>query len=214
MANLLRRPLRYRYYYVTIILVAINLLVFLTSTTLPGMRGRILAYLGMMPLNVLSAGAWWQLVTYMFVQVEWWHLFFNMLLLFQFGTYLERRMGSTDFLIFYLFCGTGAGAASFLLYYALGNVQVLLIGASGAVFGVLLGFAGFFPDQQLYFMGILRMRALTMVLVSFGVLLVLQFVGLAGNVANFTHFTGLVFSWIYLVARFGVNPFSGFLHRR
>lgn len=213
MATILRRPLRYRNYHVTIIIVAINLAVFLAANTL-GRGGQIAEFLGLSLSGVLAGGAWWQLVTYMFVQVQWWHLFFNMLLLFQFGVLLERRIGSTEFLIFYLFCGTGAGAATFLLYYALGNVQSLLIGASGAVFGVLLGFAGFFPDQELYFLGILRMRALTMVLVSFGILLVLQFVGLAGNVANFTHFTGLLFSYVYLLVRFGINPFSGFLHRR
>jgi len=213
MANFLSRPLRYRFYYATVILIAINLVVFLASFA-PEMRLRILAYLGMRAGAVVSYGAWWQLATYMFVHVQWWHFFFNMLILFQFGTYVERRIGSTEFLIFYLFCGIGAGAASFLFYYALGVMNVPLIGASGAVFGVLLGFAGFFPDQELYVWGIIRMRALPMVLVSFGILLVLQLVGLAGNVANFTHFTGLVFSWIYLVARFGINPFAGFLRRR
>jgi membrane associated rhomboid family serine protease len=213
MASILRRPLRYRYYNATIVLVAINLLVYLASLA-PGAKSLILDYLGMTPIDVLSAGAWWQVITYMFVQVEWWHMFFNMLMLFMFGLYLERRMGSTEFLVFYLFCGVAVGAASLLLYYALGALGVTLIGASGAVFGVLLGFGTLFPDETVYIFGILPARGPVIALAVLGISLVFQFIGLAPRVANFAHFTGLIFAFLYLVIRTGINPISVFFRRR
>jgi membrane associated rhomboid family serine protease len=156
MASILRRPLRYSYYNATIILIVVNILVFLFGYV---DRSGVLMYFYLIPDYVLQAGAWWQVVTYMFVHASWSHIFFNMLALFIFGIQVERHMGSTEFLLFYFVCGIGAGIVTLFFNSATGQGMVPVVGASGAIFGLLLAFAAFFPDARIFVFGILPIRA-------------------------------------------------------
>src|SRR5208337_1375901 len=167
MASILRRPLRYRYYSATIILIVVNIIIFLFSSYLDrrGVSGIFL----LRPADVFENGAWWQVVTYMFFHAGWTHLFFNMLALFMFGIPLERKMGSSEFLLYYFFTGIGAGIATGLLFEAMGLGGTYVLGASGAIFAVLLAFAAFFPDARIFVFGILPMRAPTLVAVYAGI---------------------------------------------
>ena len=81
----------------------------------------------------------WTLVTYMFVHGGFFHLAFNMLMLFFFGPDLERRMGGSEFARYYFFCGLGGAALSLVFMGFTGATMV--VGASAAIFGVLLAFA-------------------------------------------------------------------------
>ncbi len=210
MASILRRPFRYRYYYVTIVLIALDVLMFLV-----GFRSRqtLLAPLWLFPSDVLN-GAWWQVITYMFIHASWGHIFLNMLALFMFGIQLEQRLGSTEFLLFYLVCGIGAGIVTALVNAATGQGAVPVVGASGAIFGVMLGFAAVFPDARIFILGILPMRAPVAVGVFALIQLASLFINLQPGVASLTHLSGLLFAWLYLYARTGVNAITVFFRRR
>jgi len=211
MASFLRRPLRYRYYNATIILIVVNVMVFLFSFI---DKQGLLAYLYLFPAYVLQAGGWWQVVTYMFVHSGWAHIFFNMLALFLFGIQLEQRMGSSEFLLYYFFCGIGAGIITVLINSATGQGMVPVVGASGAIFGLLLAFAAFFPDARIFIFGILPIRAPVAVAAYAGIEIVSQFTNFQSGVAHLTHLAGLAFGYLYLVARYGINPISVFFRKR
>lgn len=142
--------------------------------------------------NMIWRGEVWQLLTYMFLHADTWHLLFNMLALWMFGKELERIWGSREFLKYYLICGIGAGL-TFLLF---SNGYV--IGASGGVFGILLAFGMTFPNQTVLFALIFPMKAKYMVMI-FGVITFLS-IASPGNdqIAHFAHLGGLVTGFIYL----------------
>jgi len=210
MASFLRRPLKYRYYNATIVLIVVNILVFLLNYVAPGK----VIYLALFPAYVVQQGAWWQIVTYMFVHSGWSHIFFNMLALFLFGIQLEQRMGSTEFLLYYFVSGLGAGIVTLLVNNATGMGMVPVVGASGAIFGLLLAFASFFPDARIFFFGILPLRAPVAVLIYAGIEIFSQVFNLQTGVAHLAHLSGLAFGYLYLVVRFSINPISLFFRRR
>jgi len=211
MASILRRPLRYRYYNATIILIVVNILFFLFSFV---DKQGLLVYLYLIPSYILGTGAYWQVVTYMFVHSSWSHIFFNMLALFLFGMQLEQRMGSTEFLLYYFICGIGAGIFTVLVNSATGQGMVPVVGASGAIYGLLLAFAAFFPDARIFIFGILPMRAPVAVAAYAGIEIVSQFTNIQSGVAHLTHLAGLAFGYLYLVARYGINPIALFFKKR
>jgi len=212
MASILRRPLRYRYYSATIILIVVNIIIFLFSSYLDrrGVSGIFL----LRPADAFQNGAWWQVITYMFFHAGWTHLFFNMLALFMFGIQLEQKMGSTEFLLYYFFSGIGAGIATGLLFEAMGMGDTYVLGASGAIFAVLLAFAAFFPDARIFIFGILPMRAPTLVAVYAGIEIFSQLINPRSGVAHLAHLTGLAFGYIYLAVRCGMNPIAIFFKKR
>jgi membrane associated rhomboid family serine protease len=201
--SILRRPLRYRFYNATIVLIAVNVLVFFLSYVAPSVGG----YLGLTPVLVVRAGAWWQVFTYMFVHGGFSHILFNMLTLFLFGIQLEH-------LIFYFFSGVGAGLFTLAVNWYTGIGMIRVVGASGAIFGLLLAFAAFFPDSSMFLFGILPMRTPVAVLVFIGLELFFQFTNLASGVAHLTHLAGFGFAALYLSARMRLNPFRIFFRRR
>jgi membrane associated rhomboid family serine protease len=211
MTSILRRPLRYRYYNATIILIVINILFFLFSFV---DSQRLLVYLYLIPSYILHDGAWWQVFTYMFVHSSWSHIFFNMLALFLFGIQLEQRMGSTEFLLYYFICGIGAGILTVFINAATGQGMVPVVGASGAIYGLLLAFAAFFPDARIFIFGILPMRAPVAVAAYAGIEIVSQFTNIQSGVAHLTHLAGLAFGYLYLVVRYGINPIALFFRKR
>jgi membrane associated rhomboid family serine protease len=203
--NILRRPFRYRYFNATLILIGINVLVFLGQRLMRGLN--LTGLLSMSPLLVIN-GFLWQPFTYMFVHFDPGHILFNMLGLFIFGTQVEQRMGSREFLLFYLLTGTLAGLFSFGFLLLTGNYWTLLLGASGAVFAVELAFACFFPNSVIYIWGLLPLRAPVMILVYTGLALFFSITGFRSGTAHFTHLAGFGFAWLYFLARFGINPWK------
>jgi membrane associated rhomboid family serine protease len=211
MAQFERGPFARRYYYATIILVALNVLVFLVGVV-AGRRSLVPLYL--IPDYVMQLGAWWQVATYMFVHGGFQHILFNMIGLVVFGIPLEQRMGSTEFLLYYFLCGICAGIATLFIDLALGMGMSATVGASGALFAVMLGFASFFPDARIYILGILPVRAGVLVAVYAVIETVLQFSGFQPGVAHITHLAGLAFGALYIILRFRINPVRAFFPRR
>ncbi|NJD17835.1 MAG: rhomboid family intramembrane serine protease [Gemmatimonadetes bacterium] len=135
----------------------------------------------------------WTLVTYMFLHGSFGHIFFNMLGLFFFGPRLEDRLGGRAFLTLYFL--SGLGGALFSLLFAR---QYPVIGASGAVYGVLLGFAMFWPRERIYLWGIIPIEAWLLALLMVVGSLWAGFSGSASRTAHFAHLGGLAFAFGYL----------------
>ena len=205
--SLLTRPFNYTYSNLASILIGVNILVFFFGQIFPTTQ----AYLAMMPALVVAQHAYWQFFTYMFVHGGFSHILFNMLGLFFFGASVERRMGSKDFFLFYCLTGTLAGVFSFLVYYFTGGFFVRLMGASGAVYAVLLAYAVYYPDSRIYVFGIFPVRAPVLVIAYTVIALFSGFFGRGGNVAHFTHLAGFGFSFLYFLVRLRINPLNSFL---
>jgi membrane associated rhomboid family serine protease len=205
-----RRPLRYLYYNATLVLIVINVAIFLLTLLFP----RIMAYLALTPYLVVQAHALWQPFTYMFEHASVLHILFNMLALFIFGTPLEHRLGSPEFLLYYLLTGFGAGLATLGINWYAGLGAVPVVGASGAIFALLLAYATLYPDARLFIFGILPLRAPVAVLLFAALALIFQFTGVNSGVAHLTHLAGLVFGYLYFLIRQGINPIRVFFRGR
>lgn len=146
----------------------------------------------------------WTLVTYAFLHGGFGHIFFNMLSLFFFGPRVEERLGARRFLTLY---GIAAVAGAVLSIFLAPGAAV--IGASGAVFGVMLAFAHFWPDVQIMMYFIL-VPARIAVFIMAALDLFSGMSGSSGGIANFCHLGGFGASWLYLKyleRRAGVQKF-------
>jgi membrane associated rhomboid family serine protease len=194
--------------------VGINILFFLLQQSLPRLiYVDITSYAALNPVNVVRYRMFWQFVSYMFVHGGISHLLFNMLALFIFGTQVERRIGSKEFLLYYMSTGILAGFFSFAVYLFTGAYEVFLLGASGAIFAVQLAYAVLFPDARVYVWGILPLRAPVMVLGFTAIELFSQVFGRQNGIAHLTHLAGFAFGWIYFLVRFGANPWRSMMRR-
>ncbi|HEY9055510.1 MAG TPA: rhomboid family intramembrane serine protease [Rectinemataceae bacterium] len=207
--NALRKPFRYRYSNAVLYLIAANALSFAVGYVAPEFK----AFLALNPALVLS-GRVWQLFTYMFAHADLSHLAVNMLGLFFFGTQVERSMGSREFVLFYALTGTLAGLASFAVYALAGAWNTWLLGASGAVFAVLLAFAVLNPEALIYVYGVLPLRAPIMVIGYATIEILSQVFSFRSSVAHLTHLAGFGFAWLYFPLRFGINPASRLFGRQ
>ena len=206
---LIRRPIPYRFYNATMGLLVVNIAFYLISLLVP----RMVVYLALTPILVIRAKAYWQIVTYMFLHGGTMHILFNMLALFLFGTQLERRLGSTEFLLYYFITGIGAGLATLVVNWYSGMGMVPVVGASGAIYGLLLAYATLFPDSRLYIFGFFPLRAPVAVLLFAGLNLFSLLSNTGTGVAHLTHLAGFVFGYFYFQARMGINPFKVFFRR-
>ncbi|MDY0371879.1 MAG: rhomboid family intramembrane serine protease [Sphaerochaetaceae bacterium] len=210
MANtILNKKFRYTYTNVTLKLIIINAAVFLLTMLVP----RTYGYLAMVPVYIVYRHWYWQVLTYMFVHGGFTHLLFNMLGLFIFGTPVERRIGSKEFLLFYLLTGVLSGVFS-LISYVLAGTNVVLVGASGAIYAILLAFAVLYPTARVFIFGILPVRAPVLV-IGYTVLEIFnQITGSSQGVAHLTHLAGFAFAYLYFLFRLRINPITEWRRNR
>jgi membrane associated rhomboid family serine protease len=165
----------------------------------------IIGYLGLTPEAVVEHGWIWQPATYMFLHAGAMHILFNMLGVWMFGVELERMWGTKFFARYYAITGVGAGltaiAASLLPIDALQATYTLpTIGASGALYGLLMAFAMYFPDRPILMFLLFPIPAKYFVMILGG----LAFLVAPGSqVSNSAHLGGLLFGYIYLKSRQG-----------
>ncbi len=171
----------------TIRLIAANVVVFLISELVPGFMQSF------MLVPVLAPERPWTVVTYMFLHAGLWHLLFNMLGLYFFGPRLEMEMGGKHFLWLYFLSGLMGAALSFVF-----TPTTAIVGASGAIFGVLLGYAHYWPKDRIYVWGVLPIEARWFVIVMTGLSLFGGFGGAGGNIAHFAHLGGFLGGWLYV----------------
>ncbi|MDP1676844.1 MAG: rhomboid family intramembrane serine protease [Bacteroidota bacterium] len=139
----------------------------------------------------------WQLFTYMFMHASFTHILFNMLALWMFGMELEHVWGSRKFFIYYLLCGFGGGLANLLIAPMFTSVGPT-VGASGAVYGVLLAFGMMFPERLIYVYFLLPIKA------KYFVVMYMAFeifsVGSMDGIAHFAHLGGALVGFVYLLS--------------
>jgi membrane associated rhomboid family serine protease len=179
-------------------IIIVNVVVFvITSFTPPSIYG----YFGLIPETVLKRGWIWQLVTYMFLHGGALHILFNMLGIWMFGVELERRWGTNFFLKYYFVSGIGGGL-TFLLISLLPFTAVApmystpTVGASGALFGILLAYAIYWPERPvLLIITFVPARVFVMI---YGALALLNTFQPSRGVADAAHLGGMIFGYLYL----------------
>lgn len=170
-------------------LLIANVVVFFFTQSSPGL-GNLLAFYPFWEGIIFRP---WGVFTYMFVHAGLGHIFFNMLGLFFFGPRLEARLGSKNFLWLWVISGLGGAALTFVF-----GDRIPIVGASGALFGVFLGFAMFWPREQIYIWGILPIQARVLVALMTGLSLYMGFGGVSDGIAHFGHLGGFVGGFAYL----------------
>jgi membrane associated rhomboid family serine protease len=179
-------------------LIIANVVAFLISSVAPG----IMLWFGLRPADVFGRLQIWQPVTYMFLHGGLFHLLFNMLALWMFGVELERMWGSRYFLKYYFVTGVGAAATTLVLSLVpmAGGEQLyysLTVGASGAVYGLLLAYGLYFPDRPIYLYLVFPIPAKYFVMIV-GAISFFSSLGGASGVAHTAHLGGLLAGYLYL----------------
>jgi membrane associated rhomboid family serine protease len=195
--SVIRKPIHYSFFNITLWLIGINVGLYILTLINPS----IFLILMLNSRVVLSRGYFWQIFTYMFLHDlrSFTHILFNMFALFVFGLPLERRLGSTEFLLLYLITGTLTGLVALIL-------GMNVVGASGAIYGLLLGFATFYPDTTLFVGFFLPIKARIAVIVFAVLSLVLNFIDPHSGIAHLVHLAGIIFSFLYFLIRLNINP--------
>jgi len=170
-----------------------------------GVRKTLLTF-GFIPRLAFEGGYYWQVVTHMFMHGGFMHIFFNMFVFFMFGPHLERNMGMKRFLLFYFLCGFSAMGLQSLTQY---DSYVPMVGASGAIMGVVAGFGYFFPQSTLLVFGVIPVKAWKLV-VFYAVFELFQMIGNPNSmIANAAHFGGLVMGLLFLQLVYKKYPIFG-----
>lgn len=180
-------------------LIWANVALFVLTTFVPS----VTLILGLSPIAVFEQYWLWQPVTYMFLHDGLFHILFNMLALWMFGTELERQWGTRYFLKYYFVTGLGAAGATLLIsllpfsmtapmYYA------VTIGASGAIYGLLLAYAVYYPNRQIYMYFLFPIPVKYFVLIIGGIAFLSSISDTRGGIAHVAHLGGLVVGYVYL----------------
>ena len=184
--TIINRRFKYTDVNATAILIIINVIVFI----LQNIFAKLPYILSMVPIYIRLRHWYWQFFTYMFSHVDFWHLFSNML-----GLYIFGRIVLT---------GTLAGFASYFFYLYSGSLFTVVLGASGALYAIMLLFSVLFPNAVVYVFGIIPMRAPILVIIYFFIDFFGQF--RADGTAHLVHLSGLLFGLLYIVIRMKINP--------
>lgn len=169
-------------------------------------QNRYSGYFAIIPELIAKKGMVWQVFTYMFLHGDYKHILFNMYAVFIFGITLEQVWGPKLFLKYYFFCGVGAGLSIFVINYLTGNVYVPTIGASGAVFGLLVAFGLLFPESEILLFFILPIKAKYFVLLYGMLELYLELSGSQDGISHIGHLGGIVFGLIFFVVFLKIRP--------
>ena len=186
-------------------------------------KAYVFHFFGLTPDHIFSRFWLWQIVTYLFVHASgFFHIFFNMFALWMFGSELERLWGSRFFLVYYMCCGIGAGLIYLLclwvgiLFFNANPVSLAtpMIGASGAIFGILFAYGLIFSERVIYFMMIFPIKArhftLFIGLIEFVSLLNS---GIGSSISHLAHLSGFVSGFLFLqiwksIQNFNVRKWS------
>lgn len=165
--------------------------------SLPDIYYSFIYYFALVPALVWYKYFLWQLGTYIFLHGGFFHILFNLFALWMFGGELENYFGPKKFLRYFLICGIGAGLCT-VLFTPYAYQRIPVIGASGAIYGILLAFGWLFPDRLIYIYFLVPIRAKYFVII-FGLIEFFSSIeGAGGGVSHLTHLGGLVFGLIYM----------------
>jgi membrane associated rhomboid family serine protease len=168
-------------------------------------------HLGLVPLLVTHGYMIWQFVTYMFLHGGVFHLFFNMLTLYMFGNELERYWGTRRFINYYFITGIGAGMCSWLV--SMEN-PLPIVGASGAIYGLLLAYGVTYPNRIVYLNFLLPIKVKWLVLIMGAFAFLSSLGGSESEVANIAHLGGMVVGYLLLKGKGWVDRYRYFNNQR
>ena len=180
------------------LLLIINISVFIL-VELSGNKNILFSLFGLVPQAILKEYKIWQIFTYLFLHAGFFHIFLNMLFLWILGKDLEIDWGKNEFLLFYFVCGAGAGFITVLINF---NSFMPTVGASGAIYGVLVAYGFTYPNRMVYLYGLLPIRVKYMVL---GMGIIAFFASLysgPSTTSHITHLNGMIIGLIYILFNF------------
>jgi membrane associated rhomboid family serine protease len=198
-------------------LIAINISVFLLQFIFRFfLHSRLIdIYCGLIPIFVTNDLALWQFLTYMFLHSTdppFFHILFNMLTLYMFGNELERYWGTKRFLIYYFVTGVGAGICSWAVAIHSPNV---IVGASGAIYGLLLAYGLIYPNRIVYLNFLLPVKVKWLVIIMGAMAFLSSISGAESGVASIAHLGGMVVGYLFLKGRDWADKYRSFnQHRR
>lgn len=196
------------------VLLAANLAVYVVQFFLGGFGARTWfdTFFGLVPNKAVAGLHVWQFATYMFLHDGFWHMFWNMFILWMFGSELSSLWGRRGFLQYYFVTGIGAGLVYVLLMPLIEPVSAYnpLVGASGACFGLLMAYGMLFPERRVLFWFIIPIKVKWLV-IGFG-LFELMSIWQPDSVGHLAHLGGLLFGFLYLKG--GKRWFDGLLSSR
>ena len=175
------------------ILVSVNFGIFLLQT-IARTEGMFFPLFGLVPKMVWSEFMLWQPFTYLFFHGSIWHVLINMFILWMFGSELERLWGKEHFLKFYFVTGVGAGLVTIIFGL---NSMTPIVGASGAVYGVLLAYGLTYPNRTVYLYGIIPIKSLWFV-IGIGVIAFMSSFDNVSQISHLTHLSGMVIGYLML----------------
>jgi membrane associated rhomboid family serine protease len=183
-------------------IVLVNVAMFIAEAIIARTVGIPLSsFLGLRPVAVVQGLQVWQVVTYMFLHGGVFHILFNMLALWMFGVELERMWGSKYFTKFYFVTGIGAGVVHILASltpFGASAYVIPTVGASGAIYGVLLAYAMYFPNRPIYLYFVFPIPAKYFVIIIGAIAFLAAADGSGSGVANTAHLGGLLAGYAYL----------------
>ena len=170
-------------------LISINAALFL-------IRYLMVGQFDMLNLGLSSDPQIWQPITYMFVHGDFFHIFMNMFVLWMFGSEMESIWGGKKFLQYYLFTGIGSGLVWLMFNY--GSTYSILIGASGAIYGILLAYGLMFPNRKvlIYFLFPIKVKYFVAILALISFVSSIDTSG--SNISHLTHLSGMIIGFVYL----------------
>ena len=175
------------------VLISVNFVIFILQT-LSRSETLFFPLFGLVPKLVWSENMVWQPVTYMFFHGGVWHVLINMFVLWMFGSELERFWGKTKFLRFYFITGVGSGLVTMLF-----DIQSTtpIVGASGAVYGVLLAYGLTYPNRTVYLYGIIPIKSIWFVL-GIGFIAFMSSFDNMSQISHMTHLSGMIIGYLML----------------
>jgi len=168
------------------------------------MWGSELIYVFGLTPALVKKGFIWQPLTYMFLHGGLFHILFNMFVLWMFGCEIERTWGTKEFVKYYFITGMGAGLFTFILSF---NSHIPTIGASGAIFGILVAFALMFPNRLIYLYFIFPVKAKYLVIFFAVIEFLASFRHTSDGIGHFAHLGGMVIGYLYIKADLRIPAF-------
>ncbi len=157
---------------------------------------QLISWFGLHPVYIYKKFYIWQFFTYMFLHGDFLHILLNMFILWMFGCEVERYWGDKEFLKYYFICGIGAGFFH-LIFNMTSNIPV--VGASGAIYGILIAFAMLFPERPIMLFPLfISLKAKYWAIIFAAIALMLGVLGGQNGVAHFAHLGGMIIGFVYL----------------
>ncbi len=165
----------------------------------------LINWFGLHPVHIFKKFFIWQFVTYMFLHGDFVHILLNMFILWMIGCEVERYWGYKKFLTYYFICGTGAGFFHLILNI---SSSIPVVGASGAIYGILIAYAMLFPERLvILFPFPIPIKAKYLAIILAALELMFGFFGQSG-VAHFAHLGGMIVGFVYLKFGWKISLFS------